>query len=217
MTTTAIFDLDGVLVDSAKYHYLAWRRLAHTLGFDFKVEDSHATKGVNRLASLEIVLSIGGVQDQFTNDEKLAMAEQKNKWYLEYINQIDETELLPNVRELLEDLREHSIKIALGSASKNARLILRNCKIESLFDVVVDGNMVHRAKPDPEVFLVAASLAGSPAASCVVFEDAQAGVEAALSAGMKCVGICLDGPLPRATIERDNLVGFTYDDLIKLM
>ncbi|WP_042197377.1 beta-phosphoglucomutase [Paenibacillus camerounensis] len=182
----AIFDLDGVIVDTAKYHYLAWRSLASELGFDFTEADNERLKGVSRMRSLDILLDIGGLE--FTEDEKLAMADKKNRLYVDYISRLEESELLPGVREYLNRLRGCGISIALGSASKNAQFILDKLNIAGLFDAVVDGNKVSRAKPDPEVFLTAARELGLQPYECVVFEDAEAGVAAGKAAGMQVVG-----------------------------
>lgn len=183
----AIFDLDGVIVDTAKYHYLAWKRLAEELGFEFRESHNERLKGVSRMRSLEILLEVGGLR--FSEDEKLKLADKKNKWYVEYISRIDESELLRGAREYLVKLKNSGIKIALGSASKNSPIILERLKIAGLFDSVVDGNKVSRAKPDPEVFLTTAKELGLKPSDCVVYEDAEAGIEAARTAGMGTVGI----------------------------
>ena len=183
----AIFDLDGVIVDTAKYHYLAWKRLAKELGFDFSERDNERLKCVSRMRSLQILLEIGGLRK--TEVQQLQLAEKKNRWYVEYILQMDQSEILPGVLPFLQELKESGVKIALGSASKNARTILERLEITSLFDAVVDGNLVTKAKPDPEVFLLGAELLGIAPEAAVVFEDAQAGVEAALRAGMKVIGV----------------------------
>ena len=182
-----IFDLDGVIVDTAKYHYLAWKRLANELGFDFTERDNERLKGVSRMRSLEILLEIGGIDLDET--ARLALAEKKNKWYVEYIRGMDESELLPGAREYLLSLREKGVKIALGSASKNAPTILDRLKIVDLFDAVIDGNKTSKAKPDPEVFVLAAQELGVDSADCVVFEDAEAGLQAARAAGMYAIGV----------------------------
>src|SRR5690349_9404757 len=194
----AIFDLDGVIVDTAKYHYLAWKRLANENGLDFTEVDNERLKGVSRTRSLEILLEIGNLHVDHAAREK--MAAQKNGWYLEYIQRMDASEILPGSASYLENLRVKGIKTALGSASKNAPLILERLGISSLFDSVVDGNKVHLAKPDPEVFLRAASELNISPASCVVFEDAEAGVEAARRAGMGVVGIGKPAVLKEADI-----------------
>ncbi|MEK4005539.1 beta-phosphoglucomutase [Paenibacillus sp. FSL H3-0333] len=183
----AIFDLDGVIVDTAKYHYLAWRSLAGELGFPFTEQDNERLKGVSRMRSLDILLEIGGLE--YSEAEKLAMAEKKNRLYVEYISGLDESELLPGVRAYLNALRARGVAIALGSASKNAEFILDKLNIAGLFDVVIDGNKVARAKPDPEVFQSACRELGLQPQDCVVFEDAEAGVAAGKAAGMQVVGI----------------------------
>lgn len=187
----AIFDLDGVIVDTAKYHYLAWRRLAEELGFDFTEADNERLKGVSRMRSLDILLEVGGFgPDAFSEARKEEMAARKNGWYVEYISRMTPREILPGVLSFLEQVRADGVRTALGSASKNTVIILDRLKIGALFDAVVDGTMVQRTKPDPEVFLTCASmLGGIPAAECVVFEDAEAGIEAARAGGMHCVGI----------------------------
>ena len=182
-----LFDLDGVVVDTAKYHYLAWKRLANNLGFDFTEKDNERLKGVSRTQSLEILLSIGKAQP--TEEEKVKMAEEKNNWYVEYISKLDESEILPGVKNFLIELRHKGIKIALGSASKNSMLILNNLNLTSYFDAIVDGNKVAKAKPDPEVFLLGARELSVQPSECVVFEDAQAGIDAAKAANMKVIGI----------------------------
>jgi len=193
-----IFDLDGVIVDTAKYHFLAWKRLAEELGFEFKEEHNERLKGVSRVRSLEILLEVGGLS--FSTAEKERMATQKNEWYLKYILKMKPDEILPGVLPFLSELRRAGVKIALGSASKNAPLILQQVEITDYFDVIIDGNKVSKAKPDPEVFLKAAEELGLNPGDCVVFEDAEAGVEAALSGNMRCVGVGSPLVLNRATV-----------------
>jgi beta-phosphoglucomutase len=183
----AIFDLDGVIVDTAKYHYMAWRRLAQQLGFDFSEEDNEKLKGVSRMRSLELLTEIGGVQLDSAERERLSAL--KNTWYVEYINKIDPSEVLPGVVEYIRFVRSKQVQTAIASASRNAQLILDHLRIAPLFDAVVDGNQVHEAKPDPEVFLRAASALGVPPEGCVIFEDSEAGIEAARRAGMFSVGV----------------------------
>lgn len=182
-----IFDLDGVVVDTAKYHYLAWKELAQELGFFFSEKENERLKGVSRMASLEILLEVGGIQA--TEEEKNRMAEKKNRRYLEYITRMTPEEVLPGVKPFLEALRKNGIKVALGSASKNAKIILQQTGITPLFDAIADGTNVSKAKPDPEVFLKAAELLGVSPQECLVFEDAVAGVEAAHRGGMRCIGV----------------------------
>lgn len=196
----ALFDLDGVLVDTAKYHYLAWKELADQLGISFTEEHNERLKGVSRMASLGILLEVGGKQDAFTAEQKEELARQKNEKYVSYISKMDASELLPGAVELLGMLKQKGVKVALGSASKNAPLILQRTGIAHWFDAVVDGNSVSKAKPDPEVFQVGAQQLGEAYSACVVFEDSQAGLEAAKAAGMFAIGIGHASNLPSADI-----------------
>lgn len=182
-----IFDLDGVIVDTAKFHYLAWKRLANELGFDFTEEDNEQLKGVSRMRSLDILLELGGLDK--SENEKLELASKKNTWYLELINNLTPSDLLPGAENFLKEASKKAVKIALGSASKNAPFILHKLEVDNLFDASIDGTKISKAKPDPEVFLKGAEAIGLLPGNCLVFEDAQAGVEAAKNAGMKCIGI----------------------------
>jgi beta-phosphoglucomutase len=186
-TKACIFDLDGVIVDTAKYHFMAWKRLTDDLGILFTVEDNERLKGVSRMASLEIILEIGG--RKLDVSEKQELAALKNKWYIEYISRMTPGDILPGTLEFINELKSNQIKIALGSASRNTPLLLDRVGMNNTFDAVADGNTVYNAKPDPEVFIKAAELIGIETGRCAVFEDASAGVEAALNAGMICVGI----------------------------
>ncbi|HEA21027.1 MAG TPA: beta-phosphoglucomutase [Pricia antarctica] len=186
-TTAIIFDLDGVIVDTAKYHYLAWKKLANTLGFEFTKEQNELFKGVSRKRCLEILLDIGKVeasQEQFD----LWMVE-KNEDYLAYIKDMDASEILPDVQKTLDYLKGKKVPLALGSASKNAKPILEKVDLLPYFKVIVDGTNVTKAKPDPEVFLIAAQKLNAKPENCIVFEDAVAGIEAAKAAGMTSIGI----------------------------
>jgi len=182
-----IFDLDGVIVDTAKYHYLAWKKLANELGFEFTQEQNELFKGVSRKRCLEILLAIGKIEA--TQEQFDTWMIEKNLDYLEFIKNMDESEILPDVPKVLEFLKERNIPIALGSASKNAQPILEKVGLLSYFDSIVDGNNVTKAKPDPEVFLLAAKQLGVDANNCVVFEDAVAGIQAANAAQMTSIGI----------------------------
>ena len=213
MIACCIFDLDGVVVDTARYHYLAWRELAAGLGFDFTPARGEATRGVSRMASLEIVLAAGGMQERFTPEEKERLAERKNARYLELIGAMTPSDVLPGVREFLGELRGRGVKVVLGSSSKNAGAILDRCALRPLFDAVVDGTLVTRAKPDPEVFVRGAEDVGLPAAECVVFEDAAAGVAAARRAGMRAVGVGCSATLAAADLRIPGFAGFTLDRL----
>jgi len=198
-----IFDLDGVIVDTAKYHFQAWRRLARELGFEFTMEDNEALKGVSRMASLDILLSRGGIVPDAKEKEELAA--RKNKWYVELISGMKPDEILPGSLRLLKALRREGILTAIGSASKNAGSILNSTGLHDLFDVIIDGNRISRAKPDPEVFLKGAEEMRLPPQTCVVLEDAQAVIEAAIAGGFKCVGVGLPEVLGRADIVIPDL------------
>jgi beta-phosphoglucomutase len=209
-----IFDLDGVIVDTAKYHFMAWRRLAKELGFEFTLADNEALKGVSRMASLEILLRVGGLMPG--EKEKEEMAARKNRWYVEFITGMTPDEILPGSIRLLKQLRKEGILTAIGSASKNACTILDGIKITHMFDVIVDGNKIHTAKPDPEVFVTGARELNTEPSCCVVFEDAQAGVEAAIAGGMKCVGVGDPKLLGKADLVIPNLRKITVSQLKNL-
>lgn len=185
--SACIFDLDGVIVDTAKYHYLAWRRLAREIGFDFSADHNEQLKGVSRMQSLEILLKVGGIK--MSQAEKKDAAQKKNAWYVDFISALNPDEILPGVINFLSELKKNNVKIGLGSASKNAGLIIQRLKLKEFFDVQIDGNKISKAKPDPEIFLLAANALKATPEECVVFEDAQAGIEAAKNAGMISIGV----------------------------
>jgi beta-phosphoglucomutase len=182
-----IFDLDGVIVDTAKYHFLAWEKIAKALDINFTPEHNELLKGVSRVRSLDIILELGNIQ-AFQEDKDQWLI-QKNEDYLSYLVDMNESEILPGVFKILQLLKEKNQGIALGSASKNARPILEKTGILSYFDVIVDGNDVTNAKPDPEVFLKAAQLLNIDPKNAIVFEDSVAGIQAANIAGMISIGI----------------------------
>ncbi|MGH4049782.1 MAG: beta-phosphoglucomutase [Clostridium sp.] len=206
-----LFDLDGVIVDTAKYHYLAWRRLALELGFDFTLQQNESLKGVSRMASLKILLDIGGIT--LSEAQKISLAEKKNNWYREFIATMTPDEILPGSKELLEKLRISGFKIALGSASKNSMTILNNVGLVNHFDVIIDGTKTSNAKPDPEVFLLGAKELGVLPSECVVFEDAKAGIEAAINGGMYSIGIGDPLVLNKANIVIASLAEMTLEKL----
>ena len=182
-----IFDLDGVIVDTAKYHYLAWKKIASELGIEFTHEHNELLKGVSRVRSLDIILGLGEVEASQAQKEQWLI--QKNEDYLSYLVDMDQSEILPGVMTVLKFLKANQQPIALGSASKNARPILEKTGILSYFDAIVDGNDVSNAKPDPEVFLQAAQKLGISNENSIVFEDSVAGIQAANSASMTSIGI----------------------------
>lgn len=182
-----IFDLDGVIVDTAKYHFLAWKKLADELGVAFTEEDNENFKGVSRKRCLEILLEMGNIEMSKSEFEDCLY--RKNEDYLSYVRKMTKDEILPDVPRILNYLRDRNIPMALGSASKNAVPILETVGLTSYFLTVVDGTKVSKAKPDPEVFVRAAANIGCAQEHCIVIEDAKAGIEAAQNAGMKTIGI----------------------------
>ncbi|MGY5847793.1 beta-phosphoglucomutase [Salegentibacter sp. HM20] len=182
-----IFDLDGVIVDTAKFHFLAWRKLANDLGFDFTEAQNEQLKGVSRVESLKKILAWGEME--LSEAEFKRQMALKNENYLSYVDKMDESEILPGVPRVLEFLKKNQVPIALGSASKNARTILERIQLLDDFDAIVDGTDVTKAKPDPEVFLIASEKIGVSPGNSVVFEDSVAGVQAANRAGMLSIGI----------------------------
>jgi len=209
-----IFDLDGVLVDTAKYHFLAWRRMAKEIGYDLTESANEKLKGVSRTRSLEIILELAGVS--LSEAEKQKMADQKNAWFMEYILNMKADELFPGVKTVLTQLRQDGIKVALASSSKNAETVIKILGIQDDFNAVVDGTMIVHTKPDPEIFLLAAKKLHLQPSECIVFEDAESGVEAALHAGMKCVGVGNRDQLHRANIIVNAVREFDFKQLQKL-
>ncbi|SMC68063.1 beta-phosphoglucomutase [Pedobacter nyackensis] len=209
-----IFDLDGVLVDTAVYHYQAWKQLANSLGFDFTYAQNEQLKGVSRMRSLDMILKWGGIEK--SEAEREALASLKNSWYVAMISKMTTDELLPGSLKILENLKAIGAKIALGSASKNSALILKRTGLTHFFDAIVDGNEVTTSKPDPEVFVKAAELLGATNKDCVVFEDALAGVQAAIAAGMYVVGVGETENLPGAQLVIKDLSEITIAELLAL-
>lgn len=202
-TIGIIFDLDGVIVDTAKYHFLAWKDLADELGFEFTETHNELLKGVSRVRSLEILLDIGKVELPEAKKQDYLIS--KNEHYLDYITKMGSEEILPGVSKLLDNLDVLDINYVLGSASKNAPLILKQVGLFERFKGIVDGNSVSKAKPDPEVFLIGAKKLGLAPENCIVFEDAIAGVEAANKANMTSVGIGDKQTLSEADYNYNNL------------
>lgn len=192
----AIFDLDGVLVDTAEYHYLAWKKIADEIGVPFDRKKNERLRGVPRMRSLEIIVE--DLPRPPAHMEELAA--RKNVRYVEMIQQVQPKDLLPGVERLLKSLKAGGIKMALGSSSKNAMTVLKLLGIDGLLDAVVDGHGFKNAKPAPDVFVNAANLLGGTPAECVVVEDAQAGVDAGKAAGMFVVGVARDEPLQGADL-----------------
>jgi beta-phosphoglucomutase len=213
-TAACIFDLDGVIVDTARYHFLAWKRLTDMIGIHFTEENNERLKGVSRMASLEIILEIGG--RKIEESQKHEYAELKNKWYVDYISKMTPDEILPGCLEFIKELKGANVRVAIGSASKNTPLILERVGILELFDAIADGNNVKKAKPDPEVFIKAAEMVGIEPGRCTVFEDAVAGIQAALNAGMLCVGVGSPVILKKAHFVIRGLDDMSLSKLIEI-
>lgn len=210
-----IFDLDGVIVDTAKYHFVAWRRLANELGIDFTEKENEKLKGVSRKKSLELILQWGGIEIE--ESKKKELTDRKNSWYLEYIEKMTPEEILPGVVLFLDSLRSKGIKIGLGSASKNAISILSQVGLMEYFESIVDGTQVINGKPHPEVFLKGAANLQVRPANCIVFEDAAKGITAALEGGMSAVGIGTEDALGHAHYVMPNFENIRYDVLIEIL
>ncbi len=210
MIQAFIFDLDGVITDTAEYHYRGWKRLADEEGFPFTREDNEHLRGISRRESLILML-----KGRVYPEEKIQeMMERKNSYYLEFIKEISPRDLLPGAKELLEEIHAADLKNALGSASKNASEVLDRLGIRSLFDAISDGYSVERQKPAPDLFLHAAQQLGLSPAECVVVEDAAAGVEAARAGGFYSIGL---GPRERvgaADANFPSLEGLHLGDLL---
>jgi beta-phosphoglucomutase len=209
-----IFDLDGVIVDTAHYHFLAWRRLAEELGFELTPADNEQLKGVSRMKSLDIVLQLGGVTAN--EEERQQLANRKNAWFNDYVEKMKPEEIFPGVMSLIENIKGTGRKVGLASSSKNAKTVIRLLDIENAFDAIVDGTMITHSKPHPEIFLLTARLMNVPPESCLVFEDAEAGVQAALTAGMKCIGVGSHEQLGAAHRVVSKTGEFQLSDLTQL-
>jgi beta-phosphoglucomutase len=211
--SACIFDLDGVIVDTAKHHYQAWRKLANKLGFDVTPKQNEELKGVSRMGSLDKILQWGCVLSG--KQEKKKYAAIKNSWYVENIKNMDESEILPGVVSFLNELKSRGIKVGIGSSSKNARTILKSVKLEDVFDVIIDGTMVEKTKPNPEVFLKGAKALGLAPENIIVFEDAKSGIEAALAGDFVAVGVGEEDALPDAHLVIPGFKHITPDMLIE--
>lgn len=208
-----IFDLDGVIVDTASYHFRSWNKLARNLGFEISEEDNEQLKGISRVDSLEIVLKLGSYT--LSQKEKIKCLKSKNDYYLEYVESLKNKDALPGVENLLNDLTKNGYKVCLGSASKNARGIIDKLDLTKYFYAIVDGNDVQQSKPHPEVFLKAAAHIEKDPKYLVVFEDAQKGIEAAHAAGCTTVGVGNPDNLPEANINVKNLKNYKLKDLLE--
>lgn len=207
-----IFDLDGVLVDTAKFHFLAWREMANALGFDFDEHQNEALKGLSRAESMTKILSWGNVS--LTQAEVLHYMQQKNEWYLSYVDKLTPKDALPGAENFLRHCKSYGFPLGLGSASKNARTILDKLGLTPLFDAIIDGTIATLSKPNPQVFLKGAEALHTPPKNCVVFEDAIAGIQAAHNAEMRAIGIGQPDVLSEAELVFPSLNNLDVTTLI---
>jgi beta-phosphoglucomutase len=208
-----IFDLDGVIVSTDEHHYQAWKRMADEQGLVFDRHTNERLRGVSRMESLEIILS--GSKRSFTDAEKTALADTKNRYYREALKALTPADLLPGVTALMADLKAKGIPAAIGSSSKNTPFILEKIGLAGRFEAVADGNDIKRSKPDPEVFLLAAQRLGKQPRDCIVVEDAVSGVEAALAGGMRAVAVGTGREHPGAHLKLESLAGATAATLLR--
>ena len=213
MIQAVIFDLDGVIVSTDEFHFLAWQQLAQEKGIPFSREDNEKLKGVSRMESLEIILQRSPTK--FSDQAKEQMAERKNSFYRDLLKKLTPADVLPGVLRFLQDLRTRKIRAAIGSSSKNAVPILGAIGLADAFEAVADGTQIKKSKPHPEVFLLAASLLNVPPQECLVVEDAEAGVEAGLAAGMRVLAVGSASSLPKATFRAKDLSQIAPDQVLK--
>lgn len=207
-----ILDLDGVITDTAEYHFQAWQRLAEEEGIEFTREDNEHLRGVSRRRSLEILL--GDHLDEYEEEEILEMMARKNGYYQELLEQITEDDFLPGARELIAGIKDRGLKIAVGSASRNTKTVLRSLQITDEFDAIADGYCATRAKPAPDVFIWASGRLGVYPQHCVVVEDAESGVAAALKGGMVAVGIGPEARVGKADFRYDKTADIDLDEIL---
>lgn len=214
MIEAVIFDLDGVIVSTDEYHYQAWKKLADEEGIYFDRHINERLRGVSRLESLDIIME--KANKKYTEEEKKILAERKNDYYREWLNKLTPEDILPGVLEKLEELKKAGIRLGIGSSSKNTPVILEKIGLSGFFDAVSDGNQIKKSKPDPEVFLLAASKMNVPAEKCLVVEDADAGIEAAINAGMKCLAVGAASSNKKAQLRAGSLQEISVQQMLGL-
>ena len=210
-----VFDLDGVITDTAKYHFIAWRDLAKEINIDVDLKFNEQLKGISRMDSLERILAHGGRSDDFTPEEKAALAEKKNTQYVELLQSLTPADLLPGVHDFLDGAKANQVPCAIASASKNAPFILEKLGVADRFAAIVDPASLHKGKPDPEIFVKAAELLGFQPEECVGFEDAQAGLDGIKACGMYAVGVLSGEPLHGADITVHQLTELNIPELLQ--
>ena len=211
-----IFDLDGVITDTAEYHYLAWKSLAEKLDIEIDREFNEQLKGISRMESLDLILKHGNKEQDYTDEEKQALATQKNEEYQEYIEEITHDDLLPGIETLLKEAKEKGLGMALASASKNGPKIIKQLEIENVFDgTVVDPASLSAGKPDPEIFIKGAEVLGLDPSECIGLEDAEAGVEAINAAGMFSVGVGSKDAMSKADYIVPDTKDLKLDEIIE--
>ncbi|MCB0641346.1 MAG: beta-phosphoglucomutase [Phaeodactylibacter sp.] len=206
-----IFDLDGVIVDTARFHFVAWRRMANALGFDFDEARNERLKGVSRVGSMKLILQWGGIS--LSHAEREMWMQQKNEWYLEQVRGMGPQDILEGALEFLEAAKSSGLQVALGSASKNAQLVLKQVGLADFFSTVVDGTQTTRSKPDPQVFQLGAERMNCATDEVVVFEDAFKGIEAAKNGNFMAVGIGEPEVLTNADLVWPNFIDRTIQEL----
>ncbi len=209
-----LFDLDGIIVETDKYHFLAWKALADKLNIVFTENDNERLKGVSRMASMEIILSLG--KTSLDEAEKIALATQKNELYCNFLKELTTDNILPGVIELIKSFKQHHIKVGIGSSSKNAKLILEQVGLIHEFDTIIDGSMVENSKPAPDIFLLGAKRLNINPKDCLVIEDAESGVKAAKRAGMKCIGVGNPSNLSEADLVINSLSNLRLEEISSL-
>lgn len=215
MINCFIFDLDGVIVDTARFHYLAWKEIANELKIEFDETENERLKGVSRKESLEILLQ--NTNTEISDREFTALMDKKNWIYIDFVQQMNSSDIIPGVLETLNFIKNLNFKTALASASKNAQLVIDKIGLNAVFDVIVDGNAAVQPKPSPEIFLMAAQKLNAKPENCVVIEDSAAGIEAAISANMKCIGIGKPEFLGHADFVFNGFNEITIDFLNELI
>lgn len=209
-----VFDLDGVITDTAKYHYIAWKELAAEIGIEIDLKFNEQLKGISRMDSLERILTLGNKNDAYTEVEKEALATKKNTHYVQLLQSLTPDDLLPGVKTFLDEAKAKNIPCAIASASKNAPLILDKLGVMQDFDTIVDPATLKKGKPDPEIFIQAALALGIEPAEAVGFEDAQAGIDGIKAAGMYAVGVYSGEELHGADVIVEKLTDLNIDELL---